>query len=168
MAVSSSCHKSHPVFHSVVHNGRLKTWGINWTRLLSANSKLETAQPKTGPLADHAGPTIDFSYTQEDDGDNDSDSDEEISKNKNVVFQVSSCQPMNSGLLVRQTGICRVVYEAKGLVPGLLCSTRAQTAATAQAASLESPSLNEGRSDNKSSDTAGTTSGAVPIQDVHT
>lgn len=59
MAVSNFCYKSHPIVYEVVHDGCLKTSGINHTRLLSANSELDTAQSATQPPADQASPKTD-------------------------------------------------------------------------------------------------------------
>lgn len=78
-----------------------------------------------------------------------------------------SCQPNNGGLQIFQTKIPRVIDEAKPRVLRPICLTMVRTASPAQEASIE-PLCFDGRlSAEESFDTADTTSGIVPIHDVH-
>lgn len=140
----------------MVRNSRLKVSGITRTSLLNDKSELHTTKPTRQTTADHIRLTIEDLIITGESRDTDTDSDDEISTNDNADFKVPSCQPINRVLRIFQTELCRVVDEAKTLVPCSLSSTRARTEAAAQETSGGSPTFDGRCRDDESLDTANT------------
>lgn len=169
MAVSSSRYEIHPLFYEMVHNGRLKTSGINRTRLINTNLEIDTAHPASNPPTNHSGPTIKNLQIQEVHSNTDEDSNMNTSTNQNNDCQDPNDQSLNhdTRMLIHRTEVRRVVAEAKALIPRPICSTGVWNAAAAQEASVEALSSDGRRSDHELSDTLNGTSEDAPIRDIH-